>query len=215
MTKLIEAIRNCKNCKLFNNQLPLVEFCNDAEIFWVGLSAVKTSVNSEIPLSPNTNSGKLIKSIEYFLPSITFYKTNVVKCLPLENGKIRYPCLSEMKNCYSHLKAEIDFLKPKVVFLLGKQVATFVLKEYGLRDISLNEYFNYSTYCFEETIYIPIHHPSFILVYKRKKLSDYMGSIADIIENKREPNKTIRNIGYSQWMEKQIIKELKPEPEFM
>lgn len=181
MSKLVETVRNCTKCNLCNNQLPLVQECNNADIFWVGLSAVKTQSTSDIPLSPITNSGKLIESIEFLLPSVSFYKTNLVKCLPLNKNKIRYPSSSEMKNCFFHLENEIDFFEPKMIFLLGKQVATFVLKEYGVKDISLNDSFNYETFQLGGNIFVPIHHPSFILIYKRKKLEDYIDGIKDII----------------------------------
>jgi uracil-DNA glycosylase len=193
MNNPTDCISHCTNCQLCKNQLPLVQLCYNAEIFWVGLSAVKSSVNYEIPLSSNTNSGKLINSIESILPSISFYKTNIVKCLPLEDGKIRYPSISEMKNCYFHLEREMEFFKPKIVFLLGKQVSSFVLKEYKINDISLNDDFNYSTYDVDEKIFIPIHHPSFILVYKRKKLTNYINSLREIIEVIKE-ERTFTNI---------------------
>jgi DNA polymerase len=100
--------------------------------------------------------------------------------LPLKDDKIRYPSLSEMKECYFHLETEISNFNPKIIFLLGKQVAEFVLNNYK-KEASLDDNFNYSLYFCDGNIYIPIHHPSFILVYKRKKLSDYMQSIESII----------------------------------
>jgi DNA polymerase len=181
MNNICHSIRNCKKCDLCKNQQPLVQTFGDKfDIFWVGLSAVKTTNRNDTPLSQNTNSGKLIQSIEFVLPNVSFYKTNVVKCLPLKDDKIRYPSLSEMKNCYSHLETEISNFNPKIIFLLGKQVAKFVLNNYK-KEASLSDNFNYSLHFCNWNIYIPIHHPSFMLVYKRKKLSDYMQSIENII----------------------------------
>lgn len=181
MNNLTETIVSCKRCDLCKNQTPLIQKCSNADIFWVGLSAVKISHSQDIPLSPNTNTGKLVNSIEFFFQDKSFYKTNLVKCLPLANDKIRYPSAKEMAFCVSHLKDEIQYFKPKLIFLLGKQVATFVLREFGVLDYSLNEDFDYSSYAFGNTLFVPIHHPSFILVYKRKRLQEYIKSVEKII----------------------------------
>jgi DNA polymerase len=181
MDEIYNTIRSCHKCSLCDNQPPLVQKSTSADIFWVGLSAVKVSNKKDIPLSPNTNTGKLIHSIEFFFQNQVFHKTNVVKCVPLNDDKIRYPSNKEMKICFSHLKKEIEYLEPKVVFLLGKQVATFVLKEFNITDYSLNDDFNYHSFKSQNITLIPIHHPSFILVYKRKKIHEYMNAIEKII----------------------------------
>ena len=192
MNNIFNNILNCKSCKLCNNQSPLVQQCFYADVFWVGLSAVQTVYKSEIPLSPTTNSGKLINSIESFFQSNSFYKTNAVKCLPLDNKKIRYPSISEMKSCFFHLKEEIQFFKPQLVFLLGKQVSSFVLKEFSISAILFDDEFKYSSFFIENILYVPIHHPSYILVYKRKKLRNYISSIENILANIQINNKTIK-----------------------
>ena len=181
MNNTYNIIKNCKNCELCKNQEPLIQQSHFADIFWVGLSAVKISDKLDIPLSNNTNSGKLIGSIEFFLPNVKFHKTNLVKCLPLDNGKIRYPSKNEMKVCSSHLKDEISYLNPKIIFLLGKQVASFVLKEFKIKDFNLDDDFNYTSHSVGNNILIPIHHPSYILVYKRKKIQNYINNIERII----------------------------------
>lgn len=42
----------------------------------------KIESDDEIPLSPETNTGMLIKKIEELCQDVTTYKTNLVKCLP-------------------------------------------------------------------------------------------------------------------------------------
>ena len=126
----------CKSCGLYINQFPISDSKKEAEVFWVGLSAVQVDENEEfkIPLSPSTKSGKLIQDIELACGSdVSFFKTNLVKCLPLNEKKIRYPERIEMNKCYPNLEAEMDRYKPKVVFLLGRLVAEFTLKKYGIR----------------------------------------------------------------------------------
>jgi Uracil-DNA glycosylase len=154
---------------------------NHTDVVWVGLSAVKATNKDETPLAVNTNSGKLIYSIEASLSDYTFHKTNLVKCLPLLGEKIRYPSNPEMKSCYSNLELEINHLKPKIIFLLGKQVASFVLKQHNIQEIQLSDEFHYQTYSVNGILFIPIHHPSYILVYKRKMVDNYIKGIGDLI----------------------------------
>ena len=150
-----------------------------------------------MPLSTNTNSGKLINSIEFFIPNVSFYKTNIVKCLPLEGERIRYPSKKEMETCFFHLENEIDSLNPRLVFLLGKQVSEFVLNKFGIKEFTLNDNFEYQSFEIGNISFVPIHHPSFILVYKRKKLQDYMNSIECIIKGKDQEEVEI-NKNYAQ-----------------
>jgi len=181
---LNQKIRPCKACGLYLNQLPALDNSKNPNIFWVGLSAVQFNDEDEkIPLTPNTRSGALIEKIEEPLrDDVTFYKTNLVKCLPLKDGKIRYPIENEMEKCFPNFEYELDILKPKFVFLLGKQVAAFVMNKLGIRNINLSELFEYETFEINGTLFIPIHHPSFILVYKRKFIPKYINSIQAVCE---------------------------------
>lgn len=183
MLEIHKTITSCKNCSLCSNQTPLIHNNCSAEVFWVGLSAVKTENRFDMPLSETTNSGKLLYRIESRFNSESFYRTNLVKCLPLDDhSKIRYPVTTEMKNCFSNLTLELNYFKPKLVFLLGKPVAAFVLNKYGIRDFSLDNEYDYTVYQIENTVFVPVHHPSYILVYKRKFVETYIHGIQSIIE---------------------------------
>jgi uracil-DNA glycosylase len=162
----------CKACGLYLNQLPVLDFLKHSHVFWVGLSAVQFDEGIEhLPLSPSTRTGALINTIEETLKSeISFYKTNLVKCVPLkDDGKIRYP-----------IEHEMDALNPSVVFLLGKQVANFVMKKKGIKEIELSDNFKYKSFEINGVSFVPIHHPSYILVYKRKLLSSYIKNVQKI-----------------------------------
>lgn len=176
----INKRRKCKACGLYLNQLPVLDEPEKSSIFWVGLSSVLiTDENEKQPLSPKTKSGALIDKIEDpFKGDISFYKTNVVKCLPLSNNKIRYPLKHEMEKCYPNLEDEISALKPSIIFLLGKQVANFVLSKHSLKLANLDDGFNYECFRVNNIIYIPVHHPSFILVYRRKVIEKYIQGIS-------------------------------------
>ncbi len=144
------STKNCQACGLYRNQLPLFDKIQHAQVFWVGLSAVPTQgCHGSQPLSPETKSGALIEEIEKPLSSqVTFYKTNLVKCLPLNSGRIRYPNQGEMKKCSSKLDMELRALNPSLVFLLGKQVASFVFKRYLNKEAELDKTFNYQPHLY-------------------------------------------------------------------
>jgi len=175
--------RSCKACGLYINQLPVFEKATNPQVFWVGLSAIQFNDDKKrLPLSSNSKTGTLIDEIERPLRSeINFYKTNLVKCLPLHNGKIRYPSVHEMEKCFTNLVDELNILRPSIVFLLGKQVSTFILKKENIFDYKLSQNFKYKNIYSKETIFVPIHHPSYILIYKRKKILNYIQSIQSLI----------------------------------
>jgi len=180
---MISNISNCQNCNLYKNQRPLldnlVEGDGEGNIMWIGLSAVKVDcVTAQTPLSIYTSTGKLLVEIEKYSSNSQFYKTNIVKCLPLNNGKIRYPSKNEMMACYSNFKIEIEMIKPNIVFMLGKQVATFILKMKGKNLFNLSQDFQYDKFEINGVSYIPIHHPSYILIFKRKQKEAYINAVS-------------------------------------
>lgn len=173
--------KRCKACGLDISQGPIYDYnhLRVSNIFWVGLSAIQFDEDEEkIPLTPATPSGRLVQEIETgYRRSFKFYKTNLVKCAPLTGNKIRYPFEHEMSNCFPNFEWELKMLKPSTVFLLGKQVSTFVLKNFTNQKVNLADTFNYKPINIGGTNFIPVHHPSFILVYNRKNLEKYIDSI--------------------------------------
>jgi DNA polymerase len=149
----------------------------------VGLSAVQFDETEEkLPLAPHTRTGNLIEEIEKpFKKTTCFYKTNIVKCVPLKGEKIRYPIASEMEKCYPNFEDELNYFKPEIVFLLGKQVASFVYKKLDLGTVTFSDTFAYSSKKVGKTLFVPVHHPSFILVYKRKFIREYINGIREIL----------------------------------
>lgn len=111
----------------------------------------------------------LIQKIEEMCEEVITYKTNLVKCLPLtEQQKLRYPNKKEIDCCFEHLLSEINAMSPKIVFLLGEKVYSSVGKHLKIEFEKWDD-FDYHYKEFEGTYYVPIHHPSYIYVYKRKK----------------------------------------------
>ena len=159
----IRNIPRCSACALCSNQKPLLDSPRSTDVFWVGLSAVKVDdVASTRPLASDTRSGKLIDAIELKLSHVSFYHSNLVKCLPSGNGKIRYPARDEMRSCFPNLVTELGVVAPRVVLLLGKQVADYVCSQMFARPASLADNFRYSAFVAREVAYVPIHHPSYV-----------------------------------------------------
>ena len=156
--------------------------CTSCQVLWVGLSAKKVMYDDEIPLSKSTNSGAIIHRIEESLDGVSTYKTNLVKCLPLDDRqKLRYPNRQEIDDCFCNLEEEISTLAPKIVFLLGEKVYSSVAKRYRFSFGKIDG-FNYQTVRHNGVYYVAVHHPSYIHVYKRKFIDTYIQSLHDITQ---------------------------------
>lgn len=184
--KFLCAILECNKCNIRKNQIPLLDKIEKADILWVGLSAKKILSDDEIPLSEQTNSGKIIKMAEDCIKKeindISFRKTNLVKCLPLDgNQKLRYPNSKEIANCINFLDDEIQNSSAKIVFLLGDKVGKSVEKHLNI-SFEKNGYepiqINHNGVC-----YFSIFHPSYIWVYKKKEIDDYIEGIKNAVVN--------------------------------
>lgn len=156
-------IIKCNRCSIVCNQKPLVDILRKSDIMFVGISAKMRETEDEMPLSENTNSGKLIKMIEKRLieknNNISCYRSNMVKCVPLnEKGKIRYPDSLEIENCIDNLVYELSIVKLKLIVLLGRLVEKHLKKK--IMELGYNT--------------ITIYHPSYIYVYRKKEIEKYV-----------------------------------------
>lgn len=180
----MNIIYKCSKCLIHKYQTPSLESIKSSDVMWVGLSAKQSKGKENFtPLAPNTLSGKLIKSIEENLYNITTYKTNLVKCVPLDElGKLRYPTKNEILNCLEHFKYELNLVKPKIVFLLGNKVSTNILTYLKVKIPKYTDFeFEYGYY--NDIILVPIQHPSYIAVYKKKSICRYKNAIKDLVHN--------------------------------
>lgn len=154
----------------------------NVNVMWVGLSAKKDiGAEKSTPLNTDTNTGRLVAEIEAQCRSVSFYKTNLVKFFPLDsNGKLRYPTFDECALCYPELLAEIRKVNPRVVLLLGNKTTTFVFNQLGFKMSKLS--YEYQAFKYEKRWYVHIHHPSYIMVYKRKEKDRYIQAVKTVIE---------------------------------
>ena len=171
-------ISNCQICSLYKNQTPSINILKKSDVMIIGISSQKNKPDKIFsPLDPSTNSGKFIISLEKYLPNKTFYKTNLTKCAPLNfQNKIRYPTSREINSCLPYLKQEIKITKPRIIIPLGKQATTFFSKYF---DITLKKYHPTE---YQQIRIIPVDHPSYIMIYKRKQLEQYKKKIVNLIK---------------------------------
>lgn len=82
--------------------------------------------------------------------------------------------------CFKNLLAEIAEVKPKVVVLLGEKVCSAVEKKL---NIKLKRWcgFEYFATEYNGIWYLPVQHPSYIYVYKRKEVEKYVEKVAEAI----------------------------------
>ncbi len=181
-TAAFSKIASCSACMLYKSQRPLLDPPRLAEVCWVGLSAVKVDdIGSSRPLASDTRTGGLLEDIETRLGDISFYRTNLVKCFPESSGRIRYPKRDEMRSCFPNFVSEIEAVSPRVVLLLGKQVAEYVFKERDAPAFSLDSSFGYTAFIVAGVAYVPVHHPSYVLIYNRRRLATYVDQICKVI----------------------------------
>lgn len=151
----------------------------------MGLSAKKKKSDVERPLSSTTNSGSVIARIEEKTNGVSAYKTNLVKCLPLdEESRLRYPSINEINACIGNFDLEIAKFSPQIVFLLGSKVANAIGQHYKISFDAWVEY-NFNPKCYKDIYFVPIHHPSYVHIYKRETMDDYVEAISQIIKSIR------------------------------
>lgn len=119
----------------------------------------------------STNSWKIISQIEEWCKWVSIYKTNLVKWVPIENGKIRYPNIDEKKDWLQELLKEIFLINPKIVYLFWKQVSDYIIKNLDLEKISDLEYKLW------KISFILTYHPSYIYIYRKKEVKNYIWNI--------------------------------------
>ena len=172
-------------CNLCKNQPPLLEKCKNCDVMWVGLSAKQIDNDTDaVPLDKSTNTGKVIADIEKENENVQYYRTNVVKCAPLdEKGKLRYPTKDELSVCMNNLQSEISNLKPKVVYLLGGLAKEAIERKYKVKFKKKNKMFEYEPVLLENTTIFAIEHPSYMTIYKRKYIEDYKKAVVRTIES--------------------------------
>lgn len=157
--------------------------CKKPIVYFVGLSAKPNCDH----LSTQTNTGNVIDRIVYGLPDVTSVKTNLVKNPPLDQrGNLRYPNFSEMEQGWKDLQNEMTHMSPDIIVTLGQQVSFFLRTQMGIEPARprLPADFSFETYLSQSEPYLlSVHHPSFVFVYRRKYIENYVNNVIQSISS--------------------------------
>lgn len=146
-------------------------------VYIVGLSAKPHCEH----LAPETRTGHIIEQIAQRLPSVRIVKTNLVRIPPVDKeGRLRYPNPKEMQRGWIELQHEMHRASPDLLVTLGQQVSFFLRSQMGVQpakprlppDFSCESYLLQSTSCI-----LSVHHPSFVYVYCRKDVDNYVANV--------------------------------------
>ncbi len=150
-------------------------------VYFVGLSAKPNCEH----LAPETRTGHIIEQIINRLPTVKIVKTNLVKTPPVDSaGKLRYPHPNEMKSGWCELQNEMNKTHPNLLVTLGQQVSFFLRSQMGVQPIKpqLPSDFSSQSYLSQSTSHIlSIHHPSFVYVYRRKNIDNYIENVVQSV----------------------------------
>jgi len=150
-------MEDCHKCRLRESCIHPVGGSGAGKIMFIGEAPGETEDKLGIPFVGK--SGKLLRTAV----GDDNYFTNAVKCRPPNNRK---PLGDEIEACFTHLKEEIDNIKPEVIIFIGKTA-------YSLHDKLSNLYPNIH--------YAFFYHPSYAL---RKGIAkQWIKEVADKVNN--------------------------------
>ena len=132
-------------------------------------------------LAPETRTGNIIEQIIHHLPSVRIVKTNLVKTPPIDQaGNLRYPSRNEMNVGWNELQNEMNQRFPDLLVTLGQQVSFFLRSQMGVQPAKpqLPSDFSYKSYLSQsQSNILSVHHPSFVFVYRRKDIENYVDNV--------------------------------------
>jgi len=173
LKKLSEEIQNCNRCELYRT-------CKQ-KVIGKGSKNPKILFVLEAPGPKEDETGKLLmgESGNLFNIWIDILKilkedytiTNICKCLPNENGRIRTPTCNEVEACSFWLKRQIDLLKPNIIVPVGKLAMQYFFnkKDSIIREMGRK-------YEVGGCKYFILAHPSFFL----RSGNSWKGQLAEL-----------------------------------
>jgi uracil-DNA glycosylase family 4 len=148
--------RMCESQRVLNRSAGSL----NADVMFIGEAPGRLGADgSGIPFHGD-KAGHNFENLLHFasIDRASIFVTNAVLCNPKdENGNNATPVGLEIKNCVSHLEAQINIINPKIVITLGSVAlkSTGLIEHHGL---SLKENVRIATQWYKR-ILIPIYHP--------------------------------------------------------
>ncbi|BDF59533.1 uracil-DNA glycosylase [Christensenellaceae bacterium] len=154
---LYETVMHCKKCKLWEKRTHVVfgEGNLKADIMFVGEGPGAREDELGRPfVGP---AGQLLDKMlcEIGLKRADVYIANVVKCRPPNN---RDPQEDERQACMDYLRAQVAFIKPKLIVCLGRIAAGVILK----RDVKMMKEHG-TCIAVKDFMIMPTFHPAAML----------------------------------------------------
>lgn len=186
LEQLNQAAKQCKDCELCKTRTNVVvsDGNPNAKIMLIGEGPGEQEDLKGLPFVGRAGQllDKILEAAEIDRQEDT-YICNIVKCRPPGN---RVPTPFESEQCTKYLRAQIDFVKPKIVLLLGSTALIGVLKMKSPKITKLHgKWIEGQGDLLEGSLIMPFYHPSYLL---------------------RNPSK---NVGSPKWQAWQAIKEVK------
>jgi len=157
------AVQRCTKCPLANGRTNVVfgEGNENADLMFIG-----EGPGNHEDLQGRPFVGRAGKLLDKMIAAMGFsrkevYIGNIIKCRAPEN---RDPLPDEVAACLPYLKAQIAFIKPKVMVLLGAvALRALVQKNVGISKIR-GQFLDY-----HGVPLMPTFHPAYLLRYPAKK----------------------------------------------
>jgi uracil-DNA glycosylase len=150
----------CIHCNLHQTRTHVVFGSGNpqAKIMFIGEGPGQTEDETGLPFVGRAGQllSKIIESVGFSREQDT-YIANVVKCRPPGN---RVPTEQEMATCFPYLQAQIHFIKPKIVVLVGATALKGVL---GIQSPISKIRGRWLETPFENAKGMAIFHPSYLL----------------------------------------------------
>ena len=159
----INTLVNCTKCDIsLTRKHVVIGYGNtNSKLMFIGEAPGAKEDKHGIPFVGNAGIlfNKSLDNIGFSREDI--FVTNVIKCRPINN---RTPNLTQVNNCKIYLEYELDFIKPKIIVLLGN---TAMRVYFGNNNLKITQ-FRGKVVNINNTIILPIYHPSYVI----RNLSD-------------------------------------------
>lgn len=151
--------RACARCPLGGRSAPASSPLTLVDVVWVGLSAKKGATE---PLHAATMSGEVLVRVEARTPYLRFYRTNLVKCAPVDDlGRLREPTKVEVRACRPILEEELVATSPRLVVALGGHVGR-ALGGAALPPVERGAWPVYLARPVDGVLLAVVHHPAYV-----------------------------------------------------
>jgi len=151
---LEDYVRSCKRCSLHATRTNAVPGTGpvDADVMIVGEAP---GFNEDVQGKPFVGAaGKLLDTLlgQIGLDREKVYITNVLKCRPPQN---RDPMPNEVEACSLFLQRQLEWIRPKVVLVLGRHALERLLPGYGPISRVHGTFVERG-----DLAYVPLYHPA-------------------------------------------------------